>query len=1388
MENSVSWGISLRRAAAACLLALALPLWANAQASKLNPMLRHLRAGTPAQQPGFSPAGESAFGAQSRIRLLLRLRPGVDKSALAARYPGARFATQTGAVVTGEMPLADIDRLAGDPDVLAAEASVSLRYANDIVRSSVTDSGKYLGVLDPGVTDFRTEEGTGVIVGIIDSGIDWKHGDFIIEGTPDRSRVLYIWDQGDTVGPAPGGAYAYGTEWTQAQINAELGAVPPGIVRSSDTVGHGTHVAAIAAGDGSATDGDIPAGTFRGMAADAELIVVKTSLGSAEVLDGVNYVFQKAAALGRRAVVNLSLVSDSGPHDGTDAYSTALETIAQSSPVVTSAGNSGSSGIHASSLTAHSGTVMFAVQRHQLSNGFAVDFWVPSGDEYTVSVATVAAGGGAVAAVSGLDVNSGTLETTTVDIYNTPGAHPSGDRELLVVIREEPNILPSDFYITLTRTGNSGSGQIHGWITPAVSSFTTYESSLWTISDGATADSAIVVGSYCGKREWTDTDDTPVADTECLPAQIGKLSNFSGLGPTRDGRVKPDMTAPGEYVASALSADSSPSSLVILKDGRHTVLQGTSMSAPVVTGMVAIDLQRFPAKSAAAVKATLQTNARADAPVTSSGTVPNPFWGYGKATHFACLAAAITPPTAVTATALGHSSITVSWAAANFADSYNVYYATDTGTLITQTAATSFIFTGLQPSTTYAVEVRGNSPCGEGPGAVSAEEETGAPPPLSAAPLAPVGSAIDTRTLQWVWNSVQYADSYDVVPATNTSAAPINSVTPGVFHTGLDTNTAYGVVVGGRNDSGRGPLSPAATVYTSAAQPTGLSTTAVYVASAALSWGLNGNPAYTTASLERSTDNVVFTEISSGAFSSVAAMELAGCTSYYFRVRNRNGDGVPTSYDTTLNFLTLNSTPLVPGGLSAESLSGRRIGLSWSAAPSEDVVGYALYYDNGGGVINYSATMTTFAAQTLSYVTDPLPGLETEYRFGLRAVNRCGVEETNVDVAASAVALEALSGLRAAVTVPASGQRVEGDRVTVAADIVLGSVDDAREVRFEFKAASAAAWSLLPAADSLRRPNPDPDYPYAVHWDVLGLDATSYHLRAVTTDIHSSTDAFAPVVTVVVDHAGYDISETLQAGGRISKQQRIHNGAAGTVESSDQATALTTRVVIPAGSLSDSTVTVTLVNNPSTALNPPAGAADLGLRAQITLSNGQTDLAGGNRAALTFKYPDANGDGLVDGTTYRADELQIYVYDLTAGAWRQEFASSVDASRRTVTGSTPHFSFFAVFASAASGLDAVRVYPNPYRPGNAGADDGVAYDPANLNSGIVFDRLPVDFKINIYTLTGEWVARILPRGSGTRVQWDARNSAGAAVASGVYFAVVSSPDHEPVVKKVAVIR
>src|SRR5207245_2882962 len=125
------------------------------------------------------------------------------------------------------------------------------------------------------------------------------------------------------------------------QIDADL-------CNEIDETGHGTHVLGIAGGDGSQTGGSVPAFTYVGMAPKADLVMVKTNFYDSSILDGVKYCFDLATARGENAVVNLSLGTQFGPHDGTSDFESGLAMLTGLGRIITkSAGNDRGSARHA---------------------------------------------------------------------------------------------------------------------------------------------------------------------------------------------------------------------------------------------------------------------------------------------------------------------------------------------------------------------------------------------------------------------------------------------------------------------------------------------------------------------------------------------------------------------------------------------------------------------------------------------------------------------------------------------------------------------------------------------------------------------------------------------------------------------------------------------------------------------------------------------------------------------------------------------------------------------------------------------------------------------------------------------------------------------------------
>jgi len=556
---------------------------------------------------------------------------------------GARIGTVAGNIVTARVTLGQLERIAALPQVTYVAASHRLQLLAADTPGSSQDSFRYanLNVSVPETgADARHaagNKGAGVVVGVVDSGIDWSHEDFRTGGSgePD-SRILYIWDQADSLGPAPAG-FGYGTEWTQAQIEA-------GTPREVDDNGHGTHVSGIAAGDGSSSGAGLV-----GMAPEADIVLVKFTGDTAaafeeNVTDGVSYIFDRAGSLGKPAVVNLSLGDHWGPHDGTGSWDMALDALVggPGKVIVAAAGNEGDMAIHAAGTVPAGGSIDITFDHPQSSNAQqygtdVFDFWYDGASDLCLTV--ISPRGYSVGPIcAGDDTGIITSDGCVLIDNASTGVYPyNGDNELLFAVFG-PSVDPSCYSVRqgtwkarLATASGKPSTLVDGWNVAGqhgIDLFNSpYGSTEMTVGPPATANEVIAVGAYVTKDCWDDVDGGHPCYSP-LPT-VNDIADFSARGPTRDGRLKPEIAAPGMGIASALSEDSR-SGLDrdwIVSDDRHLIMQGTSQASPHVAGAVALLLEQDPSLTAADIETWLENHALQDG---YTGSTPNNTWGAGK--------------------------------------------------------------------------------------------------------------------------------------------------------------------------------------------------------------------------------------------------------------------------------------------------------------------------------------------------------------------------------------------------------------------------------------------------------------------------------------------------------------------------------------------------------------------------------------------------------------------------------------------------------------------------------------------------------------------------------------------------------------------------------------
>ncbi len=474
---------------------------------------------------------------------------------------------------------------------------------------------------------------TGVLIGIVDTGIDLYNPDFVYS---DGTNVFaYVWDQTSLTGPPPEG-YSYGHECTTGDINQGECFV------EDDGTSHGTHVAGILASLNS---------VYTGLCPDAMFVFVKVKFVETAVVDAVCYIAEKARSLNMPFVVNLSLGGQYGPHDGTTPFEDLIaECLGEDGLAVAAAGNDGNHFVHC-------GTSSTGPRACRL---VPVSFFFPGGGSVEVElwanpplVSRYAVGlmkDGSLIDISSW-VKSGTIAVSsftsdkgdfalsvTIDALDSPSAMNGADHvlfqiqgpefdayEYVILMEPQSQEVRWDMWIS---EGSAYFSTVTDTITVATSTVKLIPGdTFYTINVPATSPRIIATGSFVSRNSWYDKN----GQLRSIGKTIGSLSTFSSKGPARgEGFVKPDVVAPGEVVVSSHADDSMVSSGYITEDGEHMVLWGTSVASPFVTGVAARLLDPCNGLSPQEVRELIWNSAVTD---VFTGQVPNPSWGYGKL-HF----------------------------------------------------------------------------------------------------------------------------------------------------------------------------------------------------------------------------------------------------------------------------------------------------------------------------------------------------------------------------------------------------------------------------------------------------------------------------------------------------------------------------------------------------------------------------------------------------------------------------------------------------------------------------------------------------------------------------------------------------------------------------------
>ncbi|WP_330626141.1 S8 family peptidase [Vallitalea guaymasensis] len=495
----------------------------------------------------------------------------------------------------------NIDQFASFPEIEYVEKPSSLYFNLDTsLRDACITSVQNV---------FPLLKGNGVLLGIIDSGIDYSHPDFRNEdGT---TRIVTLWDQSIQGSPPEG--FSAGTEYTAEQINEALSKNNRfemlEVVPSDDFLGHGTHVAGIAGGNGRASNGQ-----FIGVAPEAEYIIVKLGRrgqesfpSTTEIMRALVYVTRKAEELGKPISINLSFGNNYGPHDGKSLFETFIDSIASEWKNVISvgSGNEGSTALHTSGTLDEGDEEIVEIAVFTGEPNITIQLWKAYSDAINVSIqAPNGVSSGFISPTLGKQQFN--LDGTRVLLYYGEPSPFNLDQQIYIeLIPQIGDYVTEGIWKITLQADTIVSGNYDMWLPGSVGKDTKFLRPTidTTLTMPSTATKVITVGAY--------------------DSSTGSLAPFSGRGYTRRSNtitVKPDLVAPGVNIVAAYPG------------GGYDSLSGTSMATPFVTGSAALLMEwgivkgNDPYLYGEKVKSYLQRSARRNEELFD---YPNNLWGYG---------------------------------------------------------------------------------------------------------------------------------------------------------------------------------------------------------------------------------------------------------------------------------------------------------------------------------------------------------------------------------------------------------------------------------------------------------------------------------------------------------------------------------------------------------------------------------------------------------------------------------------------------------------------------------------------------------------------------------------------------------------------------------------
>ncbi|MBP1617392.1 MAG: hypothetical protein H6Q14_1219 [Bacteroidetes bacterium] len=573
----------------------------------------------------------------SYVNAFIRLKDGGDLDSLEAA--GVIVNSKLNNIVTAMIPIDSVSRLGQIANVKRVEMGIPVFMRMNKARIAANVDSVLLGA-----SLNQAYKGKGVVVGIVDNGFQYGHVNFY-NSTQDTLRVKRVWDQNLSTGTEPTN-YSYGSEFkTSSSILSAA--------YDNKTETHATHVAGIAAG------GDIE-NSYYGVAPEADLVFVSySSTSNTGILDGIKYVYDYATEVSKPAVVNLSLGSHIGPHDGTSTFDQACDELQGAGRLlVGAAGNEGADSLYIrKSFTSSTDTLKTLFAYTDTTEQVVLsDIWSGAGQSFKIAVGIydsstkkyIYKSDFVEANTTGsiyYEASKSTTNSAAIYGYLYVGTELNADNNKSnAYIQSELNNLSSNQHVCVFITASSG--YIDAWSETYYCAFNPDKLSGWTTGSssssvgeiGGTGTKIITVGAFSTKKQFTNISNTSYSSP---PLTVGDITYFSSKGPTADDRMKPDITAPGALIASSFSSAVANTSTYYsnLRVGKTTfnsatyyygIMQGTSMASPFVAGVLATWLQANPDLTPAEVRSIFQQTAINDSYTGTVSATGSNTWGYGK--------------------------------------------------------------------------------------------------------------------------------------------------------------------------------------------------------------------------------------------------------------------------------------------------------------------------------------------------------------------------------------------------------------------------------------------------------------------------------------------------------------------------------------------------------------------------------------------------------------------------------------------------------------------------------------------------------------------------------------------------------------------------------------